>query len=83
MNEYKTFEELERFAYISNLPKIANLYAKLDDDETYEYDFDKLRQEIRDLEYDIEFLSMKRTENEDKIEALEIKLEKIADVVNE
>ncbi len=30
---YRTFEENERLAYMSNLPKIAKLYAQLDDDE--------------------------------------------------
>ena len=66
---YKTFEELERIAYINNLPKIAKVYAQLDDNERDEYEIEKLKSEIEDQKIEIE--------------DLEKKLEKIADIVNE
>lgn len=83
MNEYKTFEELERFAYISNLPKIANLYAKLDDNERDEYEIEGLHHKIRDLEFDHEYSQRKVYQLENKIESLEDKLNKIEDICNE
>jgi SMC interacting uncharacterized protein involved in chromosome segregation len=48
---YKTFEEYERFAYMSNLPKIAKLYAQLDDNERDEYEIERLKSKIDDLEF--------------------------------
>lgn len=83
MQQYKTFEELERIAYMKNLPKIANLYAQLDDNEKAENEIERLCDKIYDLEYDVDFLTIKRNENEAEIEELEKKLEKIADIVNE
>jgi hypothetical protein len=69
MNEHKTFEELERLAYMSNLPKIAKLYAQLDDNEGDEYEIERLKSKIDDLEFQC---------NEQNIT-----LEKIADIINE
>lgn len=83
MQQYKTFEELERIAYMKNLPKIANLYAQLDDNEKAENEIERLCDKIYDLEYDVDFLTIKRNENEAEIEELKKKLEKIADIVNE
>lgn len=83
MNEHKTFEELERLAYMSNLPKIAKLYAKLDDNEQFDYDIDDLKRDIRNLEYDLESQEYRAERAEDKVEELEKKLEKITDIINE
>lgn len=80
---YKTFEEYERIAYMSNLPKIAKLYAELDDNERDEYEIDDLKRDIRNLEYDLESQECRAERAEDKIEALENKLEKITDIINE
>lgn len=80
---YKTFEEYERFAYMSNLPKIAKLYAQLDDNEQFDYDIDDLKRDIRNLEYDLESQECRAERAEDKVEELEKKLEKIADIINE
>jgi SMC interacting uncharacterized protein involved in chromosome segregation len=66
---YKTFEELERFAYMSNLPKIAKLYAQLDDNERDEYEIERLKSKIDDLEFQC---------NKQKVT-----LEKIAEIINE
>jgi predicted RNase H-like nuclease (RuvC/YqgF family) len=75
---YKTFEELERLAYMSNLPKIAKLYAQLDDNERDEYEIEKLKSEIDDLHYKCNSEVLNK-----KVEALENKLEKITDIINE
>lgn len=40
---YKTFQEYERIAYMSNLPKIAALYAQLDDNEQFDYNIKDLK----------------------------------------
>jgi SMC interacting uncharacterized protein involved in chromosome segregation len=69
MNEHKTFEELERLAYMSNLPKIAKLYAQLDDNEGDEYKIERLKSKIDDLEFQC---------NKQKVT-----LEKIEDIINE
>lgn len=39
----RTLEEYERLAYMSNLPKIAALYAQLDDNEQFDYDIKDLK----------------------------------------
>lgn len=83
MNEHKTFEELERIAYMSNLPKIAALYAQLDDNERDECDCEELRDKVNDLESDISCQYNTIEDQKIEIENLEKKLEKIADIVNE
>lgn len=80
---YKTFEELERLAYMSNLPKIAKLYAQLDDNERDEYEIEKLKSEIDDLEMDNGYHQNNSEALERRVEALENKLEKITDIINE
>jgi predicted nuclease with TOPRIM domain len=80
---HKTFEELERLAYINNIPKIATLYAQLDDNEQAEYDIEELQDKINCLEYDCEYSQDKIFRLEDKIESLEDKLNKIEDIINE
>ena len=83
MQQYKTFEELERFAYMSNLPKIAKLYAQLDDNERNKYDSEDLLDKISDLESDLSYQYNTIEDQKINIEELEKKLEKIADIVNE
>jgi len=80
---YKTFEEYERIAYMSNLPKIAKLYAELDDNERDEYEIEKLKSEIDDLEMDNDYHQNNSEALEKRVGALENKLEKIADIINE
>jgi len=80
---YKTFQEYERIAYISNLPKIAALYAQLDDNEQFGYDVEDLKKEVRSLELDLEDEESRADRAEQKIEKLEKKLEKIAEIINE
>lgn len=80
---YKTFEEYERIAYMSNLPKIAKLYAQLDDNEQFDYDIDYLKREVRSLEEDLEDQESLTEHSERRIKELENKLEKIADIINE
>lgn len=80
---YKTFEELERLSYMSNLPKIAALYAQLDDNEQAGYAIEELHHKIRDLQYDCEYNEQKVFKLEDKVEQLEDKLSKIEDICNE
>jgi len=81
----KTLKELERIAYMSNLPKIAALYAQLDDNERDECDCDReeLRDKVNDLESDISCQYNTIEDQKIEIENLEKKLEKIADIVNE
>ena len=79
----KTFEELERLAYMSNQPQLAALYAQLHDDEELKYENDELHNKVSDLQNDCEYAEGKVFILEDKIEDLEKKLEKIADIVNE
>jgi uncharacterized membrane protein len=79
----KTFKELEQLAYISNLPKIAAVYAQLDDNEVAEYEIERLHAKIDDLEYDCEYNEQKVFRLEDKIEKLEDTLKKIEDIINE
>ena len=55
LNMHKTFEELERLAYINNLTGIAKLYAQLDDNERDEYEIEKLKSEIDYLEMDTNY----------------------------
>lgn len=80
---YKTFQEYERIAYISNLPKIAALYAQLDDNEQFDYDIHDLKQEVRSLEQDLEDEESRAERSEQKAEELEKKLEKITEIINE
>lgn len=80
---YKTFEELERLAYMSNLPKLAKLYAQIDDNERDEYEIEKLKSEIDDLEMDNNYHQNNSEVLERRVEALENKLEKITDIINE
>lgn len=80
---YKTFQEYEHIAYISNLPKIAALYAKLDDNEQFDYDIEDLKKEVRSLELDLEDEESRADRAEEKAEKLEKKLEKIAEIINE
>lgn len=80
---YKTFQEYERIAYISNLPKIAALYAQLDDNEQFDYDIKDLKQEIRSLEEELEDEESRADSAEQKAEKLEKKLEKITEIINE
>jgi SMC interacting uncharacterized protein involved in chromosome segregation len=80
---YKTFEELERAAYMSNQIETAKLYTKLDDNEQADIDFENLRDKMRDLEMDSEYLQCNSEALEKKVEALENKLEKITDIINE
>ena len=80
---YKTFEEYERLAYMSNLPKIAKLYAKLDDEEQAEHEIEQLYDKIRDLENDVGYYQYKSEGLEKKVETLEIKLRDIQDVIDE
>jgi uncharacterized protein YlxW (UPF0749 family) len=79
----RTFKELEQLAYMSNLPKIAVLYAQLDDNEQDEYEIEILNAKIIDLEFDYEYSQRKVYHLEDKIESLEDKLNKIEDLINE
>lgn len=72
----KTFKELEQLAYMSNLPKIAAVYAQLDDNEVAEYEIERLHAKIDDLEYDCEYNEQKVFRLEDKVEELEDKLKK-------
>jgi hypothetical protein len=80
---YKTFQEYERIAYMSNLPKIAALYAQLDDNEQFDYDIEDLKGEVRSLEQDLEDEESRADRTELIIEKLEKKLEKIAEIINE
>ena len=80
---YKTFQEYERIAYMSNLPKIAALYAQLDDNEQFGHDIDDSKREIRSLEQDLEDEESRADRAEQKAETLEKKLEKIAEIINE
>ena len=80
---YKTFEELERLAYMSNLPKLAKLYAQIDDNERDEYEIEKLKSEIDDLEMDNNYHQNNSEVLERRVEALENKLGKIEDIINE
>lgn len=80
---YKTFQEYERIAYMSNLPKIAALYAQLDDNEQFDYDIEDLKGEVRSLEQDLEDEESRADRTELTIEKLEKKLEKIAEIINE
>lgn len=80
---YKTFQEYERIAYMSNLPKIAALYAQLDDNEQFDYDIEDLKKEVRSLELDLEDEESRADRAELTIEKLEKKLEKIAEIINE
>ena len=80
---YKTFQEYERIAYMSNLPKIAALYARLDDNEQFDYDIDDLKREVSNLEEDLEDEESRSESAEQKVENLERKLEKIAEIINE
>lgn len=75
---YKTFEELERYAYMNNSTKLAKLYAQLDDNE-----IEKLKSEIDDLEMDNDYHQNNSEALERRVEALENKLEKITDIINE
>jgi peptidoglycan hydrolase CwlO-like protein len=79
----KTFKELEQLAYMSNLPKIAAVYAQLDDNEVAEYEIERLYAKIDDLEFDCEYNEQKVFRLEDKIEKLEDTLKKIEDIINE
>lgn len=80
---YKTFEELEQLAYMSNLPKIAKVYAQLDDNEKAEYEIKRLHTKIRDLEMDSNYYQSNFEVSEKMVEGLQKKLEKIVDAVNE
>lgn len=73
---HKTFEELERLAYMSNLPKIAKLYAQLDDNEQFDYDIEDLKGEVRSLEQDLEDEESRADRTELTIEKLEKKIRK-------
>jgi SMC interacting uncharacterized protein involved in chromosome segregation len=79
---YKTFDELERLAYMSNLPKIASLYAQLDDNEKAEDEIKRLHAKIHDLEWDSDYHQCNSEALEKKVEALENKLRKIEDIIN-
>jgi len=79
----RTLEEYERLAYMSNLPKIAKLYAELDDNERDEYEIEKLKSEIDDLEMDNDYHQNNSEVLEKRVKALENKLEKIAEIINE
>jgi hypothetical protein len=65
----RTFKELEQLAYMINLPKIAALYAQLDDNEQSEYKIFRLEDKVEQLE--------------DKLSKIEDKLSKIEDICNE
>lgn len=80
---YKTFEELERYAYMNNSIKLAKLYAQLDDNEKAEDEIERLYDKIRDLEMDNDYHQNNSEVLEKRVEALENKLEKIADIINE
>lgn len=80
---YKTFQEYERIAYMSNLPKIAALYAQLNDNEQFDYDIKDLKGEVSKLEQDLEDEESCADRAELTIEKLEKKLEKIAEIINE
>lgn len=80
---YKTFEELERLAYMSNLPKIAALYAQLDDNEQAENEIERLYDKIHDLEMDCDYHSRNSEALEKKVKTLEIKIRDIQDVIDE
>lgn len=80
---YKTFEELERYAYMNNSTKLAKLYAQLDDNERDEYEIEKLKSEIDDLEMDNGYHQNNSEALERRVDALENKLEKITDIINE
>lgn len=80
---YKTFEELERLAYMSNLPKIAKVYAQLDDNEKAEDEIERLHDKIHDLEMDNDYHQNNSEVLEKRVEALENTLAKIEDIINE
>lgn len=79
----KTFEEYERLAYMNNLPKVSKLYAQLDDNENSEYDFERLREKLHDVECDCEYYKYRKESLEHKIEILELKIKNIQDTIDE
>jgi chromosome segregation ATPase len=79
----KTFKELESLAYMSNLPKIAALYAQLDDNEQAENEIERLNDKIHDLEMDCDYLSRNSEVLEKRVETLQGVLKKIEDIINE
>jgi hypothetical protein len=64
----KTHDELERDAYIHGDIIIAELYGKIDDAD-YSYDeFDRMSEGIRDLQDEIDYLSVQNMELEEDVE---------------
>lgn len=76
----KTFKELESLAYMSNLPKIAAVYAQLDDSEV---DEDEIERFHAKLEYKCKHYEEKVFQLKNKIKKLEDVLKKIEDILNE
>lgn len=68
---YKTFDEYERIAYMSNMPKLAALYAELDDSYR-DGEIERLNEKINDLKFEC-------SKHEETFE----KLAKITEIINE
>lgn len=80
---YKTFEELERYAYMNNSTELAKLYAQLDDDERAEDQIERLYDKIYDLEMDSDYHQCNSEALEKKVEDLQKKLANIREVLDE
>ncbi len=64
----KTYDDLEREAYIHGDVIISELYGKLDDAEFSYDELDRMEEGIRDLQYDVDYLSSQVEELENDIE---------------
>lgn len=85
----KTYEELEREAYINGYMRLANLYGKIAQIEHDEYQIEYLKDEIYKLKFeaderenlilllenDIEFYRQKAVRAEGKLEEIAAKIE--------
>jgi DNA repair exonuclease SbcCD ATPase subunit len=81
----KTYEDLEREAYIRGDIALANLYSKaieldealeeLDDEGHSRYEIDRLEDEISDLEADLEYYRERAIRAEAALEEIELQNE--------
>jgi len=81
----KTYEDLEREAYIRGDIALANLYSKaieldealeeLDDGSHSRYEIDRLEDEISDLEADLEYYRERAIRAEAALEEIELQNE--------
>lgn len=81
----KTYEDLEREAYIRGDTALANLYSKaieldealeeLDDGGNSRYEIDRLEDEISDLEADLEYYRERAIRAEAALEEIELQNE--------